>query len=274
MLTLDIGPLALATNHLLLLGSLLLATLAGWWSGRRQGCNPERQLFRLLLLGLLVARLAFVLVYAEFYRAAPWRVLDIRDGGFLAWPGLLAALALGVWYLWRDARLRRPLATAMALGLACWLGGSAVLQALQQGTRLPDLALQDLQGRAVNLQDFAGKPLVVNLWASWCPPCRREMPVLAAAQRDEPGMTFLFVNQGESTAQVAAFLDAEAPGLGNVLLDAGNRLGEQVGSRALPSTLFYAADGRQLGSHLGELSAASLAHALTLLRDGESPEPR
>jgi thiol-disulfide isomerase/thioredoxin len=250
MLTLDIGPLALATHHLLLLGSLLLAILAGWWSGRRQGCNPERQLFRLLLLGLLVARLAFVLVYLD------------------------AALALGAWYLWRDAGLRRPLATAMAIGLACWLGASAVLQALQQGTRLPDLALQDMQGRTVNLQDFAGKPLVVNLWASWCPPCRREMPVLAAAQRDEPGMTFLFVNQGESAAQVAAFLGKEAPGLDNVLLDAGNRLGEQVGSRALPSTLFYDAVGRQLGSHLGELSAASLAHALTLLRDGESPDQR
>ena len=40
MLTLDIGPLALSTSHLLLLGSLLLATLVGWWSGRRLGCNP------------------------------------------------------------------------------------------------------------------------------------------------------------------------------------------------------------------------------------------
>lgn len=273
MLTLDIGPLALASQHVLLLGSLLLASVVGWWVGRRQGCNPERQLFRLLLLGLLVARLAFVLVYAEFYREAPWRVLDIRDGGFLVWPGLLAALALGAWYLWRDAGLRRPLATAMALGLACWLGASAVLQALQQGTRLPDLALQDLQGRAVSLQDFAGKPLVVNLWASWCPPCRREMPVLAAAQRDEPDMTFLFVNQGESAAQVAAFLAAE-PGLENVLLDTGSQLGGRVGSRALPSTLFYDAQGRQLGSHLGELSRASLAHALTLLRRDENPPVR
>lgn len=136
MLTLDIGPLALATNHLLLLGSLLLATLAGWWSGRRQGCNPERQLFRLLLLGLLVARLAFVLVYAELYRAAPWRVLDIRDGGFLAWPGLLAALALGAWYLWRDARLRRPLATAMALGLA-WPAGWAAARCCRPCSRAP-----------------------------------------------------------------------------------------------------------------------------------------
>ena len=57
MLTVNIGPLALAVPHVLLLGSLLLATLTGWWVGRRSECNPERQLFRLLLVALLVALL-------------------------------------------------------------------------------------------------------------------------------------------------------------------------------------------------------------------------
>lgn len=206
MLTLDVGPLALGVNHVLLLGSLLLATLVGWWVGRRHGGNPERQLFRMLLLALLVARLAFVLVYAEFYREAPWRVIDIRDGGFIAWPGLLAGLALGAWYLWRDAGLRRPLSLGLGAGLLLWVGGSFVLHALEQGTRLADLQLQDEQGATVNLRDYAGQPLVVNLWATWCPPCRREMPVLMQAQQREAGVTFLFVNQGESAQQIADYL--------------------------------------------------------------------
>lgn len=266
MLTLDIGPLALSTSHLLLLGSLLLATLVGWWSGRRLGCNPERQLFRQLLLGLLVARLAFVLSYAEFYREAPWQVLDIRDGGFIAWPGVLAALALGAWYLWRDARLRRPLGVAMAFGLSLWLGGSLLLHALERGTQLSDLQLQDAQGRTVNLRDYAGQPLVVNLWATWCPPCRREMPVLAQAQQREAGIRVLFVNQGESVGEVEAYLASQNLELQHVLLDAQVRLGQLVGSRALPTTLFYDAQGRQVGSHLGELSHASLQRALAALR--------
>lgn len=266
MLTLDIGPLALGVSHVLLFGSLLLATVVGWLIGRGHGCNPEGQLFRMLLAGLVVARLAFVLVYAQFYRDEPWRVVDIRDGGFIAWPGILAALALGGWYLWRQARLRRPLGIAMSVGLALWLGGSLLLQALEQGTRLPDLQVQDAQGHTVNLRDYAGQPLVVNLWATWCPPCRREMPVLMQAQQREAGVIFLFVNQGESAQQVADFLSSQNLELDNLLLDGSVQLGQMVGSRALPTTLFYDADGRQVGSHLGELSHASLERMLAALR--------
>lgn len=266
MLTLNIGPLALGVNHVLLFGSLLVATLVGWLIGRRYGCNPEHQLFRSLLVGLLVARLAFVLVYAEFYRDAPWRAVDIRDGGFIAWPGVLAGLALGVWYCWRQTQLRRSLGVAMGVGLALWLGGSLLLHALEQGTRLPDLQVRDMQGNAVNLRDYAGQPLVVNLWATWCPPCRREMPVLMQAQQREAAITFLFVNQGESAALVSEFLAAQQLSLGHLLLDEQVKLGQLVGSRALPTTLFYDAEGRQIGSHLGELSHASLERALARLR--------
>lgn len=266
MLTLNIGPLALGVTHVLLFGSLLVATLVGWLIGRRHGCNPERQLFRSLLVGLLVARLAFVLVYAEFYRDAPWRAVDIRDGGFIAWPGVLAGLALGVWYCWRQTPLRRSLGVALGVGLALWLGGSLMLHALEQGTRLPDLQVRDMQGNPVNLRDYAGQPLVVNLWATWCPPCRREMPVLMQAQQREAAITFLFVNQGESAALVSEFLAAQQLSLGHLLLDEQVKLGQLVGSRALPTTLFYDAEGRQIGSHLGELSHASLERALARLR--------
>ncbi|WP_343350948.1 TlpA disulfide reductase family protein [Pseudomonas sediminis] len=266
MLTLNIGPLALGVSHVLLLGSLLLATLVGWLIGRRHGCNPESQLFRMLMLGLLVARLTFVLMYAGYYRDEPWRVVDIRDGGFIAWPGVLAGLMLGAWYLWHRAQLRRPLGVAMSVGLALWLGGSLVLQALEQGTRLPDLQGRDMQGNPVNLRDYAGQPLVVNLWATWCPPCRREMPVLMQAQQREAAITFLFVNQGESAALVSEFIAAQQLSLGNLLLDEQVKLGLLVGSRALPTTLFYDAEGRQIGSHLGELSHASLERALARLR--------
>ena len=123
-----------------------------------------------------------------------------------------------------------------------------------------------MQGNPVNLRDYAGQPLVVNLWATWCPPCRREMPVLMQAQQREAAITILFVNQGESAALVGEFLAAQQLSLDNLLLDEQVQLGQLVGSRALPTTLFYDAEGRQVGSHLGELSHASLERALERLR--------
>ena len=152
-------------------------------------------------------------------------MLDLRDGGFLAMPGLLAGLALGVWLAWRDARLRRPLWLGLLVGVLCWSGGHLILQALERSSRLPEQALVDLRGHPVQLGDYRGRPLVINLWATWCPPCRREMPVLAEAQQRESGVTFLFVNQGEGARTVSDYLTEHGLWLENVLLDSGSRLG-------------------------------------------------
>jgi hypothetical protein len=88
------------------------------------------------------------------------------------------------------------------------------------------------------------------------------MPVLEDAQRMRPDVTFLFVNQAESMQSVSTYLATQGLNLDNVLFDASGRLGQAVGSMALPTTLFYQADGRLINSHLGELSEASLARAM------------
>lgn len=269
MLTTNIGPLALSTAHVLLLVSLLLAVTTGWLIGRRNASNPEKQLFRLLIVALVIARLAFVAVYFDHYRAQPWLAIDIRDGGFIAWPGIVSAILLGAWMAWRTPAVRASLGGALAFGILSWSLGSLTLHGLEQGTRLPELSFMDRNGDKVRLDGYLGKPVVVNLRATWCPPCRREMPVLAEAQRNHPELNVLFVNQGETQAVVEAYLNAEALKLDNVLFDGGGRLGQHVGSMALPSTLFYNADGRQVSSHLGELSRASLARALESLETGQ-----
>ncbi|MCW2292357.1 thiol-disulfide isomerase/thioredoxin [Pseudomonas sp. BIGb0408] len=266
-MTINLGPLALAMPHVVLMVSLALSILTGWWLGRLSKLDPEKQVFRLLLVTLVVARIAFVVTYLEHFSDQPWRAVDIRDGGFIAWPGLLAALCLGTWMCWRDRKLRKPLGWAITVGMLAWVSGSFLLHTVEQSNRLPDLSFRNEQGERVTLRDFAGKPLVVNLWATWCPPCRREMPVMAKAQRELSGTTFLFVNQGESDAVVARFFATEGLGLANVLLDPGGQLGQHVGSGALPTTLFFDAEGRQVGSHLGELSHASLSHALKQLEE-------
>lgn len=271
MLSVNIGPLAIASSHLILLVSLFLASLAGWWTGRHRQRNPEKHLFNLLLLGLVVARLAFVLVYFEHFKGNLWQLIDIRDGGFLLWPGIGAALLAGAWLAWRDLTLRLPLGTALAVGLIFWGVSSYMLHALQQGTQLPEMTLLDVEGEPVALQDLNGRPLVINLWATWCPPCRREMPVLAEAQQQQSEIVFAFVNQGEGPGEIVRFMSEAGLKLDNVLLDTGGQFGQQVGSQALPTTLFYNAQGQQVASHMGELSAASLSHQLAKLKEEETP---
>jgi thiol-disulfide isomerase/thioredoxin len=132
---------------------------------------------------------------------------------------------------------------------------------------MPNVALQTLAGEPASLPAVAGgKPLVVNLWATWCPPCRREMPVLAAAQRQEQDVIFAFASQGEDAQTVQRYLTDSRLVLSNVLLDPSRELGREVGSRAFPTTLFYDAGGRLVDSHIGELSEASLAAKLKRIR--------
>jgi thiol-disulfide isomerase/thioredoxin len=101
--------------------------------------------------------------------------------------------------------------------------------------------------------------MVVNLWASWCGPCRQEMPVLAQAQRQQPHIAFVFVNQGETADVVRRYLAGSGLALKEVLLDPASSVGAAVASRGLPTTLFYDAQGRQVDAHFGVLNAAALA---------------
>lgn len=262
MLSFNLGPLAIPMDLALLYAAFFTAWLSGWLLGRKRGANPESALFSMLFIGALVGRTAFVIQYFEQYTDTIWQIIDIRDGGFLLVPSLIAAALVGLYKAWRQTSLRAPLATGVCLGVLVWGGSLAVLNALHSSQAIPDISVRDIDGQPISLQDLAGKPLVINLWATWCPPCRREMPVLAAAQETNPDIRFVFINQGEGLQVVEKFLAQQQLSLHNNLLDTGARVGRAVGSLSLPTTLFYSADGLLKNNHLGELSHASLKHAL------------
>lgn len=270
MLSFSIGPFALAMNHMLLIVALGLATLVGWRVAKRGGVNPESALFSLFVLGLFVARLGFVIAYWPQFRDELWQIIDIRDGGFLIWPGVLAVVLGGLGCGWRRQALRRPLGLGLSSGLLFWLLATMGLNIYQESARLPPMTLRNAAGESVQLADYKGKPLVINLWATWCPPCRREMPVLQKAQAEREDVVFLFVNQAESQQTVAGFIANQGLHLRNVLFDGSGKLAQSIGSMALPTTIFYTADGRLRGSHLGELSTASLTHYLDSVDSGSS----
>lgn len=266
MLTVNLGALPVPITLMLLAVALLVAAGVGHVMGRDQKIGIGNVLLDMLWAGLLMARIAFIAAWFDLYQSAPWSMLDIRDGGFTPWAGLLAALAVAIWRGWRTATLRKPLTWGVAAGALAWGGMFGAIQTMNNAA-LPRVPLTTLAGESADLAALAaGKPMVVNLWATWCPPCRREMPVLAAAQKQETGVVFVFVNQGEQGATAQRYLNLANFDLANVLLDPGTRLGREVGSGSLPTTLFYDADGRLVDTHLGELSAASLASKLSRLR--------
>lgn len=263
--SLAIGPLGLSVGQLLLMLSIVVALIVGSWLGRRRKVYVGDSVFNAALLGVIGARLFFIAQYGGSYDTF-WSWLDIRDRGFEPLAGVVVALVYLVWRLWRQPRERGPLGTAVISGVLTWslTAGALVLMA-PQGASIPSTPLTTLQHDEVTLPAVlseAGRPMVVNLWASWCPPCRREMPVFEQAQQERDDVTFVFVNQGEDLSTVNAFLQQESLTLDNVYLDQNNALGHDVGAMAMPTTLYYNADGTLVDTHFGELSRATLDRSL------------
>ena len=267
----SLGPLPMTLVMLVL--ALAIAVAVGWRFARTPGQPPVKvmpTLLDMLFVGVLAARLGFVLEWLPQYLADPWSIIRIGDGGFSIWAGVLAGLAFGTWQARNAKPLRRPLALGVTAGLASWAVLAGALLLMQQSTlKLPSTELTTLEGGTTNLSAMSGKPMVVNLWATWCPPCRREMPVLARAQARRSDVTFAFVNQGESGKVIGDYLRGGNLQLRNVLLDPFSSVSRDAGSRGLPTTLFFDADGRLVDTHMGELSEASLAQKLQ--RFGAAP---
>src|SRR3546814_20828824 len=101
----------------------------------------------------------------------------------------------------------------LALGLVVW-NTTLQLAGAAAGQAPPEISLEQLEGPPIALAANSGKPRVVNLWATWCPPCRREMPVLAEAARDAEDVEFLFVNQGEGPRSEERRVGKEGVGTG------------------------------------------------------------
>jgi len=239
---------------------------AGLWF-RRRGLGVMAALAGIIAAGLAAARLAFVFQHADSYRDNLLLVLDMTDGGFSAMAGLFAALVAGAELTRKTAALRRPLVIAGVAGIAAWVAASiAMLDFAPAQTLVPLVELRRLDGSPVQLRTLTNKPMVLNLWATWCPPCRRETPVLREAQRRNPDIAFVFVNQGESAAAIERYLALQGLDLDNLLVDTGNAVAQRTASFAYPTTLFFDGDGKLFMRQVGELDKHGLDQRLGLLR--------
>ena len=159
------------------------------------------------------------------------------------------------------------LAGLAAAALGAWLG----LSQLDQGpVAVPDALwsarFADLRGAQVVMHSFKGKPVVLNFWATWCIPCKEEMPDFQRLAASELGQRVQIVGIGIDNAKnMRAF--GEALGISYTLLEGGPQgldllklLGNQSGG--LPYTLVIGADGEVVLRHLGKLGRAELEVAM------------
>lgn len=266
-----LGPVVISLPRLFLLLAVaaVFLTAHGW--ERRLGKSLEKPLWLSLLAGLIAARLVYVLTHLSDFQAEPWLALFFWQDGYTPLGGIFAAALVAAWFAWRGGYAPKPVFMPLLIGLAVWGGTHWVHHALRQATdkQLPDMVVTDLQEQPLALDSFRGQPVVLNLWASWCPPCRREMPTLQTAQQTVPDVHFLFVNQGEGPITIRQYLSVEQLQLSNVLLDLGGGVGRHFHSPGLPTTLFFNADGQLVDTHVGELSRARLGDYLRTIRTQE-----
>jgi cytochrome oxidase Cu insertion factor (SCO1/SenC/PrrC family) len=132
------------------------------------------------------------------------------------------------------------------------------------GGKAPAFTLPTTDGGRLSLAELAGKPMVINFWATYCPPCKAEMPLLQRGVGAQRGVRLVLINEGDSAASARAFLTAV--GVRELsLLDSNLAVGKAYGVNALPVTVFVKADGTIAARHVGQIDERVLAAELSIL---------
>ncbi len=265
--TLNFAGLALPLYTVVWVATIAIGMLTGRALARRKGIDVSGLIWRVIAVGLVAARLAFIYEYHAGYFQNPLDILKIYDGGWDAQAGFIAAWLMGLYMAYKRANVRQPVLASLGAATVVWACGAiGVAVASQEQPGLSTTKVATTQGQTNSLNDFSGKPLLVNMWATWCPPCRAELPILQHAQMAHPEFNFVFLNQGESRAAVDSFLASHALLLKNVMLDSEGQAGSSYGGGALPTTLLFDAKGKLIDSHVGMYTFGSLQQSLDKLK--------
>ena len=149
------------------------------------------------------------------------------------WSLLLLVLALGVGWIW--------ISKASPEGTT---GGK--IPAPQKGFLAPDISLPTEEGQVITLSELRGQPVLLNIWATWCPPCRAEMPAMEAVYKDysQDGFVILAVNATNQDDASEAMAFADSFGLSfPILFDKRGETSQKYKVRALPTSFFIDAQG-------------------------------
>ncbi len=160
------------------------------------------------------------------------------------------------WILW--------IGISLILGVALVACGGQAGQSQNAGEGVaPDFSLNDLNGQQVTLSQFRGKPVMLNFWASWCGPCRVELPEIQALHQahDKGDVVILGVDFGEQADTVRSF--AQENGLTyRILTDENSTISRLYHVPGLPTTVFVNKQGQIVETHLGPISRSAAEQGL------------
>lgn len=153
----------------------------------------------------------------------------------------------------------------LALALAaCGSGTDPV-----EGNLAPDFALKDLSGEMVNLSDYAGHPVLINFWATWCAPCELEMPAIETRfEKYSPNLIVLAVNFDEPEELVQEFVDKLSLTF-EVLMDHDGTVQNLYMVRGYPTSIFVDTEGVIQKIHIGIMSEQQIDEYLALIGLGQ-----
>lgn len=134
----------------------------------------------------------------------------------------------------------------------------------------PDFTVYDAEGREVKLSDFKGTPVVINFWASWCPPCREEMPYFNEVYKiEKDNVQFLMIDlvdgQRETIEKGQAYVDEEGFEF-PVYFDTRSDAAYNYGISSIPTTIFIDAEGNLVTGYKGAIDKAALMAGIEKIR--------
>ena len=156
------------------------------------------------------------------------------------------------------------------IGVVLVLAFSSTLNVMvgpaQIGKPIANFLLTDLQGVTRSIADYKGRPVLINGWATWCPPCKAEMPALHDfyLKHKAEGFELLAINSGESRSAVQQFIDQKGFTF-PVLLDTNKDVLDGLGVSGFPTSIFVGRDGTVKTIHIGGLTPDAIEKQLTPL---------
>lgn len=149
--------------------------------------------------------------------------------------------------------MRVLLALSLIIAVQANAAEGGPLTPLDSPRPAPEFSLADTAGDTHTLADYRGRVLVVNFWATWCPPCVKEMPALDRLQQQlgEAGVQVVGINMGETTDDIASF-NERVPVDFPLLLSPDMSAGQDWGVRGLPTTFILDPEGRIVFEVLGD----------------------